>query len=202
MSTSTSKTPKIKVFSKFERLEEARKAYKWWEAPTLPGLQSKLIKLQDTYYFQSLLDGVNWRQLEHPGVVFTPKYIRHNVEFRYDGEPVHLTDEQEEIATFYASIPDDGPQLGNAKVRKVFQTNFFNDFKESLGAGSIIKQFDKCDFTSIKMHLDIQKTIRKAATDDEKLKKKLEKESIQLRYGYALIDGRMEKVYFFLVYIV
>jgi DNA topoisomerase I len=174
-SSKEAKAPKPKVIRKFDRLEEARKAYKWWEAPELP-------------------EGINWRQLEHPGVVFTPAYVRHDISLLYDGEPVHLTDEQEEIATFYASIPEDGPQLGNPKIRKMFQNNFFEDFKESLGAGSVIRDFSKCDFSLIRQHLDLQKTLRKAATEEEKLKKKLEKEALQLKYGYALIDGRMEKM--------
>ncbi len=176
------KIPKLKTMRKFERLEEARKAYKWWEAPTLP-------------------DGVNWRQLQHAGVIFTPPYIRHNVSLLYDGKPVHLTDEQEEIATFYASMPNDGPQLGNPKTRGIFQKNFFEDFKESLGPGHVIKEFNKCDFSLIASHLEMQKTLRKAATEDEKMTKKLEKEVLQLTYGYCLIDGRMEKVSIYILYI-
>lgn len=172
---SESKIPKIKVVRKFERLEEARKAYKWWEATELP-------------------EGINWRRLEHPGVVFTVPYERHDVSLIYDGKPVYLTDEQEEIATFYAGIPDDGPQLGNPKVREVFQANFFEDFQESLGPGHVIKEFKKCDFSLMREHLNLKKTLKKAATDEEKLKKKFEKEVVQLKYGYALIDGRMEKV--------
>lgn len=34
-----------------------------------------------------------------------------------------------QVATFYASIPDDGPQLGNEETRKIFQKNFFDEFK-------------------------------------------------------------------------
>ena len=33
-----------------ERLEEARKAFKWWEAPDLP-------------------EGINWRHLEQSGII-------------------------------------------------------------------------------------------------------------------------------------
>ena len=36
--------------------------------------------------------------------------------------------------------------------------------------------------------------MKKAATADEKSVVKLEKEGIQLKFGYALIDGRMEKM--------
>eukprot|EP01035_Chromulina_nebulosa_P019225 gene19225-25076_t len=169
------KTPKVKIMTKFERLEEARKAYKWWTAPKLP-------------------DGINWNYLEHAGIVFAPPYKRHNIPLLYDNKEVVLSDEQEEIATFYAAIPDDGPQLGNVKTRKVFQNNFFEDFKKVLGNNHVIKSFDKLDFSRIKEHLDILKSLKKAATEEEKLLRKLDKELIQLKHGYALIDGRMEKM--------
>jgi len=158
-----------------ERLEEARKAYKWWEAPELP-------------------DGTNWKRLEHAGIVFAPPYIRHNIPLLYDGEPVELTAEQEEIASFYAAMPEDGPQLGNAKTRPVFQRIFLYGFRDSLGGGHEIRKYDKCDFSRIREYLDLQKSLKKAATDEEKQVKKAEKEEISLKYGYALIDGRMEKV--------
>jgi DNA topoisomerase-1 len=77
----------------------------------------------------------------------------------------------------------------------VFQKNFFADFKEAFETSSVIKHFDKCDFSLIKQHLDLMKSLKKAATDEEKEKKKREKEQIQLQYGYALIDGRIEKVF-------
>ena len=36
--------------------------------------------------------------------------------------------------------------------------------------------------------------MKKAATDEEKQDKKKEKEELALKFGYALIDGRIEKV--------
>ena len=38
-------------------------------------------------------------------------------------------------------------------------------------------------------YLDLQRSLKKAATADEKSVVKLEKEGIQLKFGYALIDG-------------
>mmetsp|Transcript_10338 Transcript_10338/g.10407 ORF Transcript_10338/g.10407 Transcript_10338/m.10407 type:complete len:829 (+) Transcript_10338:118-2604(+) len=168
--------PKTKKMGKLERLEEARQAFKWWEAEELP-------------------DGVNWRKLEHTGIVFPPPYVRHNVPLLYDGKPIHsLTKAQEELITFYAAMPDDGPQLGNPKTRTVFQNNFFADLKEILPPGHEIKKFEKCDFTRIREHLAIQKELRKAATQEEKLTKKADKESELEKQGFALIDGRLEKM--------
>eukprot|EP01038_Epipyxis_sp_PR26KG_P006716 gene6716-9209_t len=169
------KSSKSKQPKKLERLEEARKAYKWWEAP-------------------SLAKNRNWNSLEHPGVLFPPSYVRHNVPFKYDGQVVPLNSEQEEIVSFYAAMPDDGLQLGNPKTRPVFQKNFFDDFKEILGNGSVIKKFEKCDFSLIRQHLENKKNLKKAATDEEKLEVKLQKEVLSLKFGYALIDGRIEKM--------
>ena len=45
------------------------------------------------------------------GVTFEPQYEPHGMELLYDGEPVALTPYQEELATFYAAMPADGPQL-------------------------------------------------------------------------------------------
>lgn len=178
-SASSSNSSKVngstKQRTKMERVEEARKAYKWWEAPELE-------------------DGINWHNLEHTGVVFAPDHVRHQVPLMYDGERVELTVEQEELATFYASIPADGPQLGNPKTRGVFQKNFFNDFKNLLPPGHIIKKFEKCDFSLIQTYLETQKSLKKAATDDEKAKRKAAKELVAARHGYSLIDGRIEKV--------
>lgn len=167
---------KIKSMKKFDRLEEARRAYKWWEAPKLP-------------------QGINWRYLEHPGVVFAPPYIPHGVPLYYDGNPVKLTPEQEEVATFYAAMPLDGPQLGNPATASVFQKNFFHDFRELLGEGHVVKKFEKCNFDHIREHINLQKSLKKAATDEEKLIKKETMDAAKLKHGYALIDGRVEKVY-------
>ena len=166
---------KSKQLGKLERLEEARQAYKWWEAEELP-------------------DDLQWRKLEHTGLIFPPKYVRHNVPFLYDGKVIELTDEQEEMVTFYAAMPDDGPQLGNPKTRKVFQDNFFESFKSMLNSGHVIKKFDKCDFNRIREHLELQKNLRKAATNEEKSLKKADKDLEAQRQGFALIDGRIEKV--------
>ena len=170
----TNTTRGQKKLSKLEKLEEARKAFKWWEAPDLP-------------------EGINWQYLENAGMVFAPAYIPHNIPMSYNGEVIILTPEQEEMATFYASIPEDGPQLGNEQTRIIFQNNFFDTFKQSFPSNNI-KDFKKCDFTLIKQHLELQKNLKKAATNDEKQLKKNEKELLQLQYGYALVDGRLEKV--------
>ncbi len=40
---------------------------------------------------------VKWSTLEHSGVLFPPEYTPHGVKMLYDGHPVDLTPEQEEV---------------------------------------------------------------------------------------------------------
>jgi len=56
--------------------------------------------------------------------------------------------------------------------------------------------FDKCDFSKIRNYLDEQKVLKKAATEAEKKDRKAITTAAALKYGYCLIDGRMEKVHY------
>ena len=49
-----------------------------------------------------------WRTLVHAGVLFPPEYEPHGVKMLYDGVPVDLTPEQEEVATFFAVMKETG----------------------------------------------------------------------------------------------
>ena len=40
---------------------------------------------------------LKWSSLEHSGVLFPPEYVPHGVKMLYDGRPVDLTPEQEEV---------------------------------------------------------------------------------------------------------
>ena len=41
--------------------------------------------------------GKKWTTLEHNGVIFPPPYKPHGVKMLYNGQPVDLTPEQEEV---------------------------------------------------------------------------------------------------------
>jgi len=71
-----------------EDVEDGEEEYKWWE-DTAKG------------------DGTQkWTTLEHNGVVFPPEYepLPKNVMMRYEGVPVKLHPEAEEVATFFGSM--------------------------------------------------------------------------------------------------
>jgi len=84
--------------------------------------------------------------------------------------------------------------LGNPKTAKIFIKNWFSDFKGVLGKGHVIKDFKKCDFEPIRRHLNEQKMVKKAITDEEKKANKEERNQVMFQYGYALVDGHIERV--------
>jgi DNA topoisomerase-1 len=84
--------------------------------------------------------------------------------------------------------------LGNPKTAKIFIKNWFADFKSMLGKGHVVKDFKKCDFEPIRRHLNEQKMVRKAITDDERKANKEERNQIMYQYGFAIVDGHIEKV--------
>jgi DNA topoisomerase-1 len=76
----------------------------------------------------------------------------------------------------------------------VFQKNFFDDFKEELGKGHLIKKFPLCDFSDIREHLEREKLIKKAATLQEKAAKKELDNNLIYKHGFALVDGNLQKL--------
>lgn len=97
-------------------------------------------------------------------------------------------------ANFYAGMDPEGMHLGDPKIAPTFIKNFFTDFKAILGKKHQIKDFKKCDFSPIKRHLDEQKVVNKAITDSERQRNKEIKNATMFKFGYALVDGHLEKV--------
>jgi DNA topoisomerase-1 len=175
-SAAAGKAPRrVKALKPVEMIEKAMKAYKWWEAPPLP-------------------KDVKWAFMEHTGVIFPPPYEPHGVRMRYEGAEVELTPEQEELATYYAQVSKDSLQLANPKTARVFNKNFFRDFVRVLGPAHTIQKFDLCDFEPIRAHLAARSLARKSAGKEEKDAAKESKVILQLRHGFALVDGHTEKM--------
>ncbi|KAL2263236.1 hypothetical protein VTK26DRAFT_7655 [Humicola hyalothermophila] len=164
--------------------EEEEEEYRWWDAP----------KKED--------DTIKWTTLEHNGVLFPPPYepLPKNVKLYYDGQPVDLHVEAEEVATFFGSMLHSTQNVENP----VFQKNFFNDFKDILektggakdkdGNPVEIKEFKKLDFTKIFEHYKSLSEAKKARPAAEKKAEKAEKEKLEAPYMYCKWDGRKEKV--------
>lgn len=168
-----------------EEVEEEEEEYRWWENQNPTGDGTK-----------------KWSTLEHNGVVFPPEYqpLPKNVRMKYDGVPVLLKPEAEEVATFYGSMLHSTINVENP----VFNRNFFEDFTKLLdktghGTGPDNKQiklksFDKCDFRPIFEHFDGERMAKKALAAAEKKALKAEKDKVETPFMYCMWDGRKQKV--------
>ena len=173
-----------KETSEDEAVEEEEDEFRWWEDPN-NGDDSK-----------------KWSTLEHAGVVFPPEYepLPANVKMKYDGVPVTLHPEAEEVAGFFGGMLNSTVNVGNP----TFCKNFFSDFKEILattggakdskGNKIKVKDFAKCDFTPIFDHFEAKRAEKKAMSKAEKDKLKAEKEAAEAPFLYCTWDGRKEKV--------
>ncbi|KAL9037997.1 MAG: hypothetical protein Q9180_003400 [Flavoplaca navasiana] len=167
-----------------QEAEDEEEEYRWWEDPTKGDGTTK------------------WTTLEHAGVVFPPPYepLPKNVKLLYDGRPVTLAPEAEEVATFFGSMLNSTHNVENP----TFQKNFFADFQEILkktggakdrdGSKVEIKEFAKCDFKPIFEYFDAQRAEKKALPAAEKKKLKAEKDAVEAPFMYCMWDGRKQKV--------
>ncbi|KAI0974226.1 eukaryotic DNA topoisomerase I [Xylaria arbuscula] len=163
--------------------EEDDDEYRWW-------LQEKAD------------DSIKWHTLEHNGVLFPPEYepLPKNVKLLYNGTPVILHIEAEEVAGFFGAMLNSAHNVENP----VFQKNFFNDFKDVLkrtggakdrqGNKVDIKDFAKLDFQQIFDYYQGKSEAKKTRSKDEKAAEKAEKDKIEAPFMYCKWDGRKEKV--------
>ena len=185
----TGPSPKKKVKKEetpgSEDLEaDEEEQYKWWEDPTKGDGTQK------------------WSTLEHNGVVFPPPYepLPKRVKLIYDGKPVSMHPDAEEIAGFFGSMLNSTHNVENP----TFQKNFFSDFQKKLdktggatdrdGKKVSIKEFSKCDFKPIFEFFDAQRTEKKALPASEKKALKAAKDEAEAPYLYCTWDGRKQKV--------
>ena len=70
---------------------------------------------------------VKWEVLRHAGVLFPPEYtpLPSNVKVLYEGQPVDLTEAQEEVAGMFAVMKET-----DYMKKQIFLDNFWNDFKK------------------------------------------------------------------------
>ncbi|KAL8972298.1 MAG: hypothetical protein Q9183_000627 [Haloplaca sp. 2 TL-2023] len=167
-----------------QEAEDEEEEYRWWEDHTKG-------------------DGtIKWTSLEHAGVVFPPPYepLPKNVKMLYDGKPVSMAPDAEEVAVFFGSMLNSTHNVENP----TFQQNFFADFQEVLkktggardkdGTKVDIKAFAKCDFQPIFEYYDAQRAEKKALPAAEKKRLKAEKDAAEAPYMYCMWDGRKQKV--------
>ncbi|EHK15419.1 uncharacterized protein TRIVIDRAFT_37938 [Trichoderma virens Gv29-8] len=165
--------------------EEEEEEFEWWNAP----------KKED--------DSIKWKTLEHNGVLFAPEYepLPKHVKMYYDGKPVTLGLEAEEVATFWVAMMTAASthHLDNP----IFRKNFFTDFseyikkhgaKDAQGNKVDIKSLDKCDFSKMQEYWAAKNEAKKSMTKEEKAAAKAEKDALEAPYLYCTWDGRKQKV--------
>ncbi|KAF3012354.1 DNA topoisomerase 1 [Neopestalotiopsis sp. 37M] len=188
--TPAKKTPAKKVAQKAasskaasEDVEDDDEAERWWDKPMIED------------------DGIKWQTLEHNGVMFPPDYepLPKNVKLIYDGTPVVLQPEAEEVAGFYGAMID-----SQHASNPVFQKNFFEDFrgvlaehggaKDKQGNKVNIKEFEKCDFKPIFDYYKAKSEAKKQRTKEEKKAEKEKKDKEEEPFKFCVWNGRKEKV--------
>ena len=177
-------SPAKKARGKKDDSEEAEEIYRWWDAP----------KKED--------DSIKWDTLEHNGVIFPPAYepLPKNVKLVYDGVPLTLSLEAEEIAGFFGAMLNSTHNVENP----TFQKNFFEDFTEEVkktggakdrdGNKVSIKDFSKLDFKPIFNYYDGKNQEKKARSTAEKKADKAAKDLVEAPYTTCIWDGRKEQV--------
>jgi len=153
-----------------EEMDAKAPTHKWWETKVRT-------------------DGLKWDYCEHKGVLFPPAYVPHGIKILYDGKPVALSPEEEEPATWFASMAE-SPYM----EKEIFKSNFWSDWKAILGKHSEIKSLKKCNFAPIWEFVLEQKEKKKSMTSEEKKKIKLEKEALDAEYGFVKLDDHYEKI--------
>ncbi|KAI9735649.1 MAG: DNA topoisomerase 1 [Cirrosporium novae-zelandiae] len=176
--------PKKEETEEDAEAEAEEEEYRWWDDPTKGDGTTK------------------WTTLEHNGVVFPPPYepLPKNVKMLYNGVPVTLEPEAEEVAGFFGGMLNSTHNVENP----TFQKNFFADFKDILkktggakdrdGNKIQIKDFTKCDFKPIFEYYDAERNAKKALPNAEKKALKAEKDAAEAPYMFCMWDGRKQKV--------
>lgn len=132
-----------------------------------------------------------WTTFHHNGVLFPPEYEPHNIPIIYEGEKIHLSPEEEEAATLYVRYFDT-EHIKN----KIFNRNFWNDWKKILGKNNIgkIQSLEQINFKLIYDHITSEKEIKKTLSKESKELTKKEKEEIEKKYKTAIVDGKEQPV--------
>ena len=132
---------------------------------------------------------VKWRTLEHHGVIFPPDYSPHNIPVYYESEPVILTQEQEEVASWWSAI------VGTEwEHKEIFRKNFEQNFLKLFPGDHLIKSLDKCDFKRIVEHLEVQREVKKARPSEDKKAEREARQKMDEEIGYGIVDNKREKI--------
>lgn len=129
---------------------------------------------------------MTWKELRHSGVTFPPGYEPKGLHVRVRGDQVKLSPEAEELAYAW------GRKRATAYVQDpVFQTNFLSDFVRLLPSKYSTLKYSEIGFAPVYDYLAKEELGRADKEARKKLaaQRKILRERLKEKYGYAYIDG-------------
>jgi DNA topoisomerase-1 len=163
---------------KVKKEEEKVEVWKWWE-------EDGNDKKKD--------DGSKWYFLEHQGPLFAPAYepLPETVRFFYNGKKMRLSEDTEEVASFYGRMLDH-----DYTTKEAFNKNFFGCWRKVMNEKEKenIRDLSKCDFSEMNTYWKSYSQARKDRSKEEKKAEKLKNEELVAHYGFCTIDGHKEKI--------
>jgi DNA topoisomerase-1 len=167
-------SPEKSPSKKKKKEENEEHIWKWWEEER-PG------------------EGIKWKTLIHKGPVLASAYepLPKHVKFYYNGKPMKLKPEAEEVAGFYARMLDH-----DYVTKPIFNKNFFKDWKKTMTPEerSILTDLSLCNFKEIGDYYKELSEKRKQMTKEEKQEIKRQNEEMIKEYGYCIVDGHKQKI--------
>jgi DNA topoisomerase-1 len=166
--------------------QEEDEEYKWWKDPNL--VITKKGERQ-------------WDTLRHNGPMFPPPYEPHGIPILYKGEVFPLNPEEEEIATYYATMRNATQYYYNPK----FRANFLFEWKKVLNKrvdknGNCLNPIQRlddlalCNFDRIWDWWVAGREAKKNRTKEEKQAAKKADEALRAPYKYCLWNVRQQEL--------
>ena len=192
----------------YTRVENINQSFQGSQIPWKNG-----ISLTHPYLFEQQLTnkweelkvgkkGKRWESIIQQGPYFSEIFMPYKPfgsSILYDEVEYPLTPLEEKIASFYAKRIIAEKAGGTAESSKwtnddVFNTNYWNDFKTYLTPAhkNIFRDFSKIDWSPLIERIEADKSLE--VSNEEKMNKKVETEEKKRKYGYAVLDGKKEKV--------
>lgn len=172
---------KPKKEKKSKKEEDELPVFEWWNLPKEDF--EKLVNRGRT--------DDKWDELVHNGPLLAPEYEPHEIKPIYKGNKIDLNAEEEEVLTMFAVLKGsenyDNP---------TFRMNFWKSFLKILRKNHPLRnaKLEEIDMDVIyRWHVD-KKAKEKAISSEEKKRLKEEKEKLEEKYMYCMIDGRKELV--------
>ncbi|XP_067142665.1 DNA topoisomerase I, mitochondrial [Centruroides vittatus] len=186
----------LKSAKKIKKEKDSKKTKTANETPSTPkkrGKQEEEAEVWKWWEEEKYDSGIKWKTLQHNGPVFAPPYepIPKNVKFYYNGNPLELSSEAEEVAGFYARMLDH-----DYTTKDAFNKNFFKDWRKVMTPQEreLITDLKKCNFSELNEYYKQKSEERKNMTKEEKNEIKKQNEELQKTYGFCIIDGHKQKI--------